>query len=201
MDSAPKLEVLFNLDPEKYPQHAASITALNMWDREFSEVSHEASIVVLVINHLFKNGIDNEDLRAGEKLTESKLIAAINFAENHLITNFMKKEVPLAELQIHSRANTYLPFAGGPDVMAAVYSSIQEDGTVRPIAGDSYIQMVQWTENGPIIESINAYGASNHADSPHHTDQMELFTQQKLKPMTLDKQEVYKQAKSIYHPG
>ncbi len=59
---------------------------------------------------------------------------------------------------------------------------------------------MQWTENGPIIESINAYGASNHADSPHHTDQMELFTEQKLKPMTLDKQEVYKQAKSIYHP-
>lgn len=200
MDSAPKLEVLFNLDPEKYPQHASTITDLNMWDREFSESSPEASIVVLVINHLFKNGINNDDLRDGEKLTESKLIAAINFAENHLITNFMKTEVPLAELQIHSRADTYLPFAGGPDVMAAVYSSIQEDGTVRPIAGDSYIQMVQWTENGPIIESINAYGASNHVESPHHTDQMELFTKQKLKPMTLDKQEVYKQAKSIYHP-
>ena len=200
MGSAPKLEVLFNLDPEKHPSHSSSIIALQAWDRNFSENSTEASIVILVINHLFSNGISTEDLHSGDKLTEEKLIQALKFAEDHLRENFETTSLPLNKLQIHSRGDTFLPFAGGPDVMAAVYSTIQEDGTMRPIAGDSYIQMVQWTKDGPIIESINAYGASNHEDSAHHTDQMELFTNQKLKPMSLNKEVVYKQAKRIYNP-
>lgn len=200
MGSAPKLEVLFNLDPKKHPSHSSSIIALQAWDRNFSGNSTEASLVILVINHLFSNGISTEDLHSGDKLTEEKLIKALKFAEDHLRENFGTTSLPLNKLQIHSRGDTFLPFAGGPDVMAAVYSTIQEDGTVRPIAGDSYIQMVQWTKDGPIIESINAYGASNHEDSAHHTDQMELFTNQKLKPMSLNKELVYKQAKRIYNP-
>jgi acyl-homoserine-lactone acylase len=200
MDSAPNLEPLFNLNPEKYTQHKSSIQKLHLWDRNFSESSTEASLVILVINHLFSNGISNEDLRGGNKLTESKLIESLAYAEKHLLKSFGTLKVPLNKLQIHSRGDKFLPFAGGPDVMAAVYSTLNEDGTMRPIAGDSYIQMVQWTDQGPIIESINAYGASNHAESPHHTDQMDLFTNQKFKPMTLDKDVVYKQAKSIYHP-
>ncbi len=51
-----------------------------------------------------------------------------------------------------------------------------------------------------VIESLNVYGASAKKDSPHYTDQMEMFTRQQTKKMTLNKAEVYKNAKSIYHP-
>ena len=71
---------------------------------------------------------------------------------------------------------------------------------VRGRQGESYIELVKFTKAGPQIESIHSYGASNKAGNKHFDDQMELFMQQKLKPMTLDKATVYKNAESIYHP-
>jgi acyl-homoserine-lactone acylase len=68
------------------------------------------------------------------------------------------------------------------------------------VVGDSYIQMVRFSDTGAEIESINAYGASAKAGSPHYTDQMSLFTQQQLKPMTLDRELILKNAERIYHP-
>jgi acyl-homoserine-lactone acylase len=61
--------------------------------------------------------------------------------------------------------------------------------------------LVKFTSAGQEIETINCYGASNKPDSPHYSDQMELFVQQKTKPMTLDQQKVSAEAKTVYHHG
>ncbi len=53
---------------------------------------------------------------------------------------------------------------------------------------------------GPIIEKVNTYGASNRPDSPHYDDQMEMFLQHKTKRMSLNKKEVYAKAERVYHP-
>lgn len=42
-------------------------------------------------------------------------------------------------------------------------------------------------------------GANSRLESPHYSDQMLKFVKQERKPMTLDIQEVRKNAKSIYH--
>jgi acyl-homoserine-lactone acylase len=68
--------------------------------------------------------------------------------------------------------------------------------------GESYIQLVKFTHKGlPQIESVSPYGASNKPGSKHYTDQMELFTHEKRKAMSLDKKYVYAHAETIYHPG
>jgi acyl-homoserine-lactone acylase len=83
-----------------------------------------------------------------------------------------------------------------------MYTKPYTKGRVQSNQGDSYIQLIKFSKTGlPEIETINCYGASNHPDSPHYTDQMELFVNQQTKPMTLDKAEVLKTAKRIYHPG
>ena len=84
--------------------------------------------------------------------------------------------------------------------MAAIYSRRQKNGQLKTIAGDCYIQLVRFDENGVKIESSNVYGASAKEESPHFTDQMELFVQQKLKPMTLNWEEVRANAVKRYHP-
>jgi len=76
-----------------------------------------------------------------------------------------------------------------------------ENGMRKGVQGESYIMMVRFGEGLPKIETINVFGASNDPDSPHFDDQMELFLAQKLKPMTLDKAEVLKNAKRVYSPG
>jgi acyl-homoserine-lactone acylase len=59
---------------------------------------------------------------------------------------------------------------------------------------------VKFTSDGPEIESINTYGASNKPESRHYTDQMKMFVEHKMKKMRLDKEEVYRNASRIYHP-
>ena len=60
--------------------------------------------------------------------------------------------------------------------------------------------MVRFTPEGPEIESVISYGSSDHPDSPHYNDQMELYAQFKTKKMTLDRETIYKEAERIYHP-
>ncbi|MEM7513658.1 MAG: penicillin acylase family protein, partial [Bacteroidota bacterium] len=144
--------------------------------------------------------------RKDKALKETKDInlifaSGVKYAEEHLLKHFGRKYVPLGEVQQHRRGDVSLPFGGGPEVLAAIYSTMQKDGRMKPVAGESYIQLVKFSETGPEIETINAYGASAKPESPHYTDQMELYTKQKLKPMTLDKETVLKNAKRVYHPG
>jgi len=37
-------------------------------------------------------------------------------------------------------------------------------------------------------------------DSPHYTDQMELFVNKQLKPITMNKKEILEKAVRIYNP-
>ena len=56
------------------------------------------------------------------------------------------------------------------------------------------------TEEDVEIETILPFGESSEADSPHFTDQMEMYLNQERKTMTLDKTKVYEQAVKVYHP-
>ena len=49
-------------------------------------------------------------------------------------------------------------------------------------------------------ESVISYGNSARPDSPHYTDQMEMFVNRKMKAMTLNKEEIMKNAVKIYSP-
>jgi acyl-homoserine-lactone acylase len=85
-------------------------------------------------------------------------------------------------------------------VLKASYGFTKHNGRFKITVGESYIQLVQFDENGPVIESINAYGASSKPGSPHFTDQMQMYLNEQLKPMTFDKAMIYKTAEAVYHP-
>ena len=51
------------------------------------------------------------------------------------------------------------------------------------------------------VETVNSFGASAHPESPHYTDQLELYLNHQLKTMTLDWEEVVRTAERVYHPG
>ena len=59
--------------------------------------------------------------------------------------------------------------------------------------------LARFCEGLPKLESIMPYGASSKPESPHYTDQMEMFVNKELKSMTLDKEEIYENAAKIYH--
>ena len=76
-----------------------------------------------------------------------------------------------------------------------------KDGKHKVIQGESYIGLVRFNEKGPVLESIISYGNSDNPDSEHYTDQMDLYSKFKTKKMTFDKEQIYKEAKSIYNPN
>lgn len=126
---------------------------------------------------------------------------ALSYAHTYLTKHFAKVDVALGTYQKLVRGEKELPLGGIPDVITAMYSDPHEAGKVKGRTGESYIMMIRYPEGGlPIIETINVYGASNKKGSQHYYDQMELFVNKKLKPMTLDLEEVRKSAKRIYHP-
>ncbi|MCB0633054.1 MAG: penicillin acylase family protein [Saprospiraceae bacterium] len=198
----PRLEPLFALSSTRYPNLSESLTLLRDWDRQALPDSPAASLFILSLNYLLRHPElhGEQSLRTGDELSEVKLVEALTFAQDYLKEHFGNTIVPLAQLQRHTRGMVDLPMPGGPDVLAAIYSRPQKDGHLRPVAGDSYIQMVRFSEAGAEIESVNAFGASAKAKSAHYTDQMPLFTQQQLKPMTLDRDTILKNAERVYHP-
>ena len=106
----------------------------------------------------------------------------------------------MGEYQKLVRGTKELPIFGLPDVITAMAARPHKEGKVKVVSGESYIELVRFTPEGTEIESVISYGSSDHPDSPHYNDQMELYAQFKTKKMTLDKETVYKEAQRIYNP-
>ncbi|MBP6730834.1 MAG: penicillin acylase family protein, partial [Chitinophagales bacterium] len=87
-----------------------------------------------------------------------------------------------------------------PEVLAATITQPYKNGMRHTFVGESYIQLVRFSKDSVQIETVHAYGASAKPGSPHFTDQMQMFVDKKLKPMTLDRKAIYNNAEAIYHP-
>ena len=121
--------------------------------------------------------------------------------KSYLIKYFGKTKITLGEFQKLARGEKELPIWGLPDVITAMSSGPYKDGMHKVFAGESYIGLIRFTEEGPIMESIISYGNSDDPNSEHYTDQMEKYSKFETKKMTFDKNLIYKEAKSIYNPN
>ncbi|MEM6317395.1 MAG: penicillin acylase family protein [Bacteroidota bacterium] len=197
---APNVEDLLHLDPQKYPDIADAIDLLANWNREAYVDNTTAPLFILT--WMATDSIRKAEDRVfrGSPLTENDCVVGIRTAKAKLLSKYGKLEVSLGEMQRHIRGDVNIPLGGAPDVLAAMYSVEQENGQYKGRAGDSYIELVRFGPDGVEIESVNAYGSSAKEGAEHFTSQMELFAGQKLKKMTLDKEEVFESAVRVYSP-
>jgi acyl-homoserine-lactone acylase len=190
------INLLFALDAAAYPDLKDEIELLKSWNRDASAHSRGAALFAQCYyyfrDHTREAGLDSE-----RKLTEEEAIQAIRNGKIILA----QQGTTLGDMQKLVRGEKALPLFGVPDVISAMRSEPHADGYRSGVQGESYIMLVKFGKDLPEIETVNVYGASNQADSPHFADQMELFLKQELKPMSLDKTEVYKNAKRVYHPN
>ena len=194
------MEALFNLNPERYPEIAKQIEKLKSWDKT-SGIESEGAAIFAFQYYYWWDEFSKTDRDFNTTLTEEEAVQGLRASKSHFETHFGKEIVALGEYQKLVRGEKVLPLPGIDDVITAMRSQAWENGIRKGVQGESYIMMVRFGEGLPKIETINVYGASNKPESPHYDDQMELFLQQKLKPMTLDKAEVLKNAKRVYSPG
>lgn len=191
------IDTLFMLDETKYTDIADLISNLKSWDKIGNAESIGAGTFFMITHTVY----DNRAVYLKQKtITENQAVEILRAAKNKMLAGFNRTNLQLGDIQKLVRGNMVLPLPGLPDVLAPMYSIPHKDGMYKGNQGDAYIELVRFTKDGPIIESINVYGASARKDSPHYTDQMEMYVKQQTKKMTLDKATVYQQAAKKYNP-
>jgi len=191
------IDALFSLEDTDHPDIADVIKNLKQWDKNTDPESMGAATFLLVYRNITQYA--HKYPRTGT-LNEAQSVEILTAVKAEMTRDFGRTNLQLGDIQKLVRGDKELPQGGMPDVLAALHAVPYKNGMLKANQGDAYIELVRFTKDGPQIESINVYGASSRKDSPHYTDQMELSTQQKTKPMTLNKAEVYKNAERIYHP-
>jgi acyl-homoserine-lactone acylase len=184
------INIIFGLNPKDYPEIEDYLTIVQSWDRKAEKESLGAGLMKVLINNA-----------RGKEINQSVAIDIVKKSKAQLLEEFRTIEVPLKELQVHKRGEREMPIDGLPDVIAPMYTQkIGEGLKQKTYVGESYILLARFGDGLPKLESIMPYGASSKPESPHYTDQMEMFVNKELKPMTLNKKEIYENAATIYHP-
>jgi acyl-homoserine-lactone acylase len=194
------LNTFYELSPDNYPDIKNEIIRIQNCPRT-ATTDNCIGIYIHSFWKMFnkKSTLTNQQ-KSDKNFMKDFFAQCIREAKQDMLELYASTDVTLGEVQRHIRGDVDLPVSGAPDVLKASYGFKNEKGRFKITVGESYIQLVRFDKDGPKIESISAYGASAKPDSKHFTDQMEMYLNEQLKPMTFDKAAIFKAAEAIYHP-
>lgn len=197
---------LYTLSETKYPDIADAISSFKRWNLSGEVDNKEASLALVTHDFLLKK-LDAPFaffMISKNDVTETDLVEAVRYAKKFLLKHHGSINVPLGNVQRHVRGNVSIPASGLREVPRAADAKLydKKKGLYKVGSGDGFMHMVKFAKNEmPEVYSINAFGASSKPDSPHYTDQMEMFQKEQFRKMTFDKVEILSKAKKVYHPG
>jgi acyl-homoserine-lactone acylase len=190
--------------PEADADVRQALEILGSWDLQADPHSRGATLMVFTLNHLLEAG---QSLKASAlvdaNVSVSALKQAFRQAVSTLKTHYGRVDVPWEQANRLRRGEVDLGLGGGPDVLHAIYGSLQEDGRFKAHTGDSYVQLTAWDADGQVHAlSIHQYGSATlDQTSKHYADQSVLFAQRQLKPAWFDEAEIRTHLESEYRPG
>ena len=189
---------IMEMKPTEYPEVADLIEQIQNWDRSTDVNSTGAGAYAmfyytLAEKYFYKSYYDRN-------FSKDLIADCLKDVKEKMIKYFNSSTVKLGEYQKLVRGNKEIPIFGMPDVITAMTASKYKNGKIQVTHGESYIQLVKFSNKGVEIESIISYGSSDHKDSPHYNDQMELYSKFKTKKMSFDKDYVLKNARTTYNP-
>jgi acyl-homoserine-lactone acylase len=198
------VNIINTVDVAKYPDLKDMILEMRNWNKIADSESVAATYFLLSIGYIFeKNHYSDEHFLDGFTLTEAEFIESVQSAKSHLMKYFKTLRVPLKQIQVIKRGDEEYAMPGFPDALAANYGMKRKsDGKYEGFVGDTYTMIVEYDKNGIVrLETLVNFGASAHKESKHYTDQLRLWVKQKTKTMTLNKEEILKNAERVYRPG
>ena len=118
------------------------------------------------------------------KLLKKKIMDKMKDGIQFLTENYGRIDIPLGNVQRLKHGKVNLPLGGGPDMLRAIYTR-NDENIMKGVAGDCYIQFVEWDPEGNIYsESVHQFGARTSViDSKHYDDQTKLFSKEIMKPI------------------
>ena len=189
---------IMEMDPKNYPEISDLLDQIQKWDRVTDANSTGAGAYAmfyytLAEKYFYKSYYDRN-------FSKDLIADCLKDVKEKMIKYFNSSTVKLGEYQKLVRGNKEMPIFGMPDVITAMTASKYRNGKIQVTHGESYIQLIKFSNKGVEIESIISYGSSDHKDSPHYNDQMELYSKFKTKKMSFDKDYVLKNARTTYNP-
>lgn len=202
---ARNFKAAFELDPQKYPDISASIQKLQHWDRSGDVENRDAALAMIMqerLHHEWKVPFAFLMIKDAP-LEELDFVHALRFSQKFMLRKYGTLDVRLGDVQRTIRGDVSFPASGLREVARAADPKLYDKarGIWRITGGDGYMQLNRYAQTGVEIQSIHAYGASAHPDSPHYTDQMEMFSNEQFKRMTFDWDTIRANAERVYHPG
>ncbi|MEC8211956.1 MAG: penicillin acylase family protein [Bacteroidota bacterium] len=189
---------IFEMSPDNYPDVADILIDIQNWDRVASADSYGAGAFAVLYYSLGKY---YSKLGPSKVFNKLLIYTCLKDAKKHLLKHFRTTSIRLGDFQKLVRGDKELPIFGLPDVVTAMRGTAQKNGTIKINHGESYIALIRFGKNKTNVASIICYGSSNHPDSPHYSDQMEMYRRFDTKPMYFDRENVIKDARRIYHPN
>ncbi|MFC4291205.1 penicillin acylase family protein [Sphingorhabdus arenilitoris] len=193
------MQQLLSVNVSDDPQLQSAQDLLRQWDWN-SDGNHKADTIGEAMVHMAARDAYN-----GRKLPDPR--SSLKEVSDHLMTHFGRLDPPLGDVQRLIRGKVNMPAFGGTDTLrAATIWDPQDNGQMRVRHGDSFIMLVTWDSNGKVeSRSLQPYGAAtNRPASPHYTDQMQLFSQKRYKPVHFAWEDAVAQAKKsgkgVYRP-
>ena len=188
---------LYEMKSNDYPDVADLLNAIQNWDRVASADSYGAGAFAVLYYMLGKYYP-----RLGPSKTFNPLLiyTCLKDAKKHLFKHFGTTRIRLGDFQKLVRGDKELPIFGLPDVVTAMRGNPYKNGQIKIDHGESYIAIIRIGKTKTSYESVMSFGNSARKDSPHYTDQMEMFQNFQLKTIPFNRKEVLKNASKIYSP-
>ncbi len=162
------------------------------WDFTADSVGAADSLALLMIRDFMSAEYNNGGYPDVAEHLQEKV--------DHLNKHFGRIDPPMSELLRLRQGNVDLPLDGGSDTLRASTTwNVDDDGRLSLRHGDSFIQWVEWpTDGGRVFSrSIQPFGAATtRPESPHYTDQMQLYVDHDLKPVRFWEEDVRANASS-----
>lgn len=196
------LKPIFTIDHYTHQRIVDIIGFIQFWDRNADSASVGAALFKKTVSLIFeKKHYGYENFFKGAPVSEGLVDTCMWEAKLFFLENYQKLDVKLGETQWLVRGDKEVPLQGFPDVLSATYTEPYKNGREKAMVTDAYTQFVVFGPNGPErLETLVPFGSSHKPGSEHYTSQMELFSRQQPKPMSLHKDTVLQKAVKIYHP-
>jgi acyl-homoserine-lactone acylase len=170
---------------------AASV--LERWDHAADAESRGAVLFQAFVQELLRRHIpfarpwsENDPLNTPDGLADPvAAVAALEAAAAQVEQNYGTIEVAWGEVHRLRRGKLDLPANGGPGELG-IFRNVAyvpaEGGKFQAAGGDSYVAAIEFST--PVrAMAIIGYGNSSQPNSPHQTDQLELFARKRLRPV------------------
>ncbi|PCJ88414.1 MAG: hypothetical protein COA57_03300 [Flavobacteriales bacterium] len=196
------IQPLYDINPDNYPDIAPVIRKIHGWNKKADFENTDASLFLVTFSYIFEKFeiANNDPFISGIDADEKLYVEAIRFAKKKLLKHFGTTEVALGDLQRFERNGTDYPGPGYADMLRAGWSIPWKKGRHKLVYGDTYIHYVKFSKNGAEeIETLLPF--STLPSMQKYEDQLPIYNKQQTKKMTLDKEEILKNAIKIYNPG